>query len=118
MLTGARRKDTLLQTSPAQTKKHQEGADRSMKEHLEEEDKDSVTVVSVSQKQKQAKGKGKERRREAAEGQDGSHKEEHVEEQKDTERTEAKTVFEKNKTDSVAHRRTEGYGEDRGKGCF
>ncbi len=42
---------------------------------------------------------GKERRLDVADGQDGSQKEEHAEEQKDTERTEAKAVSEKKKPD-------------------
>jgi hypothetical protein len=92
-----------LQASPAQTKKQQEDADRAMKELLEEEDKDAAAAAAGSQKKKQAKQAGKERkRRDAADGQDGSQMEEHAEEQKDTERTEAKSVAEKNKTESVA----------------
>jgi ankyrin repeat protein len=92
------KKDTLLQASPAQ-----EDADRAMKELLEEEAKDAAAAAAVSQKKKQAKKAGKERpRRDAADGQDGSQMEEHTEEQKDTQRTEAKAVSEKNKTESVA----------------
>ncbi len=41
-------------------------------------------------------------RRDAADGQDGSQKEEHAEEQKDTARTETEAVSGKNKTESVA----------------
>jgi hypothetical protein len=100
------KKDTLLQASPAQTKKQQEDADRAIKELLEEEDKDAAAATTVSQKKKQAKKAGKERkeriRRDAADGQDGNQKEEHAEEQKHSERTEAKAVSEKNKTESVA----------------
>ena len=55
-----RKKDTLVQTSPAQTKKNQETGDRVMKELLEEEDKDAVSATAVSQKKKQAKKPGKE----------------------------------------------------------
>ncbi len=87
----------------------QEDADRAMKEFLEEEDKDAAAAAAVSQKKKQAKKAGKQRclknsasRRDAADGQDGSQKEEHAEEQKDTERTEAKAVSEQNKTSNVA----------------
>jgi hypothetical protein len=98
--------DPQLQASPAQTKKLQEDADRAMKELLEEEDKDAAAAATVSQKKNQAKKAGKERaksgRRDAADGQDGSPKEEHAEEQKETERTEAKAVSEKNKTANVA----------------
>jgi len=95
---------TLVQASPAHTKKQEEDADRAMKELLEEEDKDAAASAAVSQKKKQAKKAGKERRRDAADGPDGSQKDEHAEEQKDTERTEAKAVSdsEKNKTESVA----------------
>ncbi len=64
----------LLQTSPEQTKKMEEGADMVMKELLEDEDK-AAAAVSPQKKKKKAKT-GKERRQ-------GS------EEQKDSERTEA-----------------------------
>jgi hypothetical protein len=40
--------------------------------------------------------------RHAADGQVGGRREEHTEEQKDTERTETKTVSEKNKIDNIA----------------
>jgi hypothetical protein len=67
-------------------------ADRAKKELLEEEDKDADAAAAASQKKRQAKKAGKERvpprHRHAADGQDGSQKEEHAEEQKDTERTE------------------------------
>ena len=56
----------------------------------------------VSQKKKQAKKVCKERRRDAADGQERSQKEKHAEEQKDTERTEARAVSEKKTTESVA----------------
>ncbi len=48
-------------TRPAQTKKQQEDADRSMKVLLEEEDKDAAAAAAVSQKKRQAKGAVKER---------------------------------------------------------
>jgi serine/threonine protein kinase len=92
------RKDTLLQASPEKIKKQQEDADSAMKELLEEEDKDAA--VNVWQEKKQAKKTGKVR--DAADGQDGSQKEEHAEEQKkDTEWAEATAVPEKKKTDVV-----------------
>jgi hypothetical protein len=74
-----------------------------MKEHLEEEDKDAAAAAAVSQKKKQAKKAGKERaasHRDAADGQDGSQKEEHAEEQKDAERTEA-TAFSETESDAA-----------------
>jgi hypothetical protein len=85
-------------------RKGQEDADRAMKEHLEEEDKDAAAAAAVSQKKKQAKKVGKsvgKDRRDAADGQHGSQKEEHAEGQKDTERTEETAVPEK-KTANVA----------------
>ncbi len=48
-----------------------------------EQDKDAAAAAAVSQKKKQAKKAGKGRR-DAADGQDGSHKEKHAEEQKHT----------------------------------
>ena len=60
---GRGKKDTLVQASPAQTKKQQEDADRAMKELLEEEDKDAAAAAAVSQKKKQAKKAGKERKK-------------------------------------------------------
>jgi hypothetical protein len=98
------KKDTLVQASPEEMKIQQENADRAMKELLAEEDKDAAAAAAVSQKKKQVKkadrSVGKERRRgDVADGQDGSQKEENTEEQKDMERTEAKAVSEKNKTE-------------------
>jgi hypothetical protein len=72
-----------------------------MKELLEEEDKDAA-AAAVSQKKKKAKMAGKDRRRDAADGQDGSQKKKHTVEQKDTERTEAKAVYEKKQPANVA----------------
>ena len=77
-------------------------ADRAMKELLKEEDKDAAAAAAVSQKKKKAKKAGKERRRHAADGQDGSQKKNHTEEQKDTERTEARTVSAKKQPANVA----------------
>ncbi len=69
------KKDILLQASPEEIKKHQEDADRVMKEFLEEEDKDVATVTVVSQDKKQTKKTGKERRhQDAADRQDGKRR--------------------------------------------
>jgi hypothetical protein len=88
------KKDTLVQASPAQTKKQQEDADRAMKELLQEEDKDAAAATAVSQKKKQANRAGNERmaprrcRRTRREPKGGTR------------------------------RGAERCGEDRGKGCF
>jgi hypothetical protein len=55
------KKDTLVQASPAQTKKQEEDADRVMKKNLEEEDKDAATVRHCLSKEKAGKKTGKER---------------------------------------------------------
>jgi hypothetical protein len=75
----------LLQASPDQTKKMEEGADMAMKKLLEDED-NAAAAVSPQKKKKKAKT-GKERRQKS-------------EEQKDTEKTEAGSP--KKKTKNVA----------------
>jgi hypothetical protein len=62
------KKDTLVQASPAQTKKQQEDADRAMKELLEEEDKDAAAAAAVISEEAPASAKSKSRAAPAAAG--------------------------------------------------
>jgi hypothetical protein len=52
-------KDTLLQVSPEQIKKHLKDVDRVMKKFLQEEGKDAATAAVLSEKKNQTKRAGK-----------------------------------------------------------